>query len=113
VRFRFMAGMAMIVDPKIARMFMRMTRSGAVMRMVMTVPVRMGVGMLVTVLMAVFLISVCMLMRVDVFMAVRMLVLVVVFSCHDHSSCSADCEIMITMRNRSFMYFSAVCQRVI
>ena len=91
VRFRLMTGVIVLVGPMIARVVMRMIRSGsAAMHMVMIVPMRMVVGMF----MSVFHISVRMLMCVGMRMVVFMLVLMIVFSFHGNSSCSAGCKII-------------------
>ena len=90
MRFRLMTGVIVLVEPMIARVVMRMIRSGsAAMHMVMTVPMRMVVGMFMAVFVSVFHISVRMLMCVGMRMVVFMLVLMIVFSFHGNSSCSA------------------------
>jgi len=82
VRFRLMTGVIVLVGPMIARVVMRMIRSGTAMHMVMIVPMRMVVGMFMAVFMSVFHISVRMLMCVGMRMVVFMLVLMIVFSFH-------------------------------
>ncbi len=94
VRFRLMTGVIVLVGPMIARMVMRMIRSATAMHMVMVVPMRMVVGMFMSVFMYVFHVSVRMLMCVGMRMVVFMLVLMIMFSFHGNSSCSAGRKIM-------------------
>jgi len=94
VRFRFMAGVIMIVRPVVPLVFAMMIFRGSVMRVVVIMLMGMivGMGMGMPMFMIVFHVFVRMLMGVLMFVFMAMQMLMFVFSFHHQSSCKAGCR---------------------
>jgi hypothetical protein len=86
VRFRYMAGVIVIVGPMIPLVLMIMIVGSFAMRMRVIVLVGVVMGMIMNVFVAVFHVPVCMLVRVYMRMIVFMQMIVFVFSLHHQFS---------------------------